>query len=104
MSNCKLIWREGKLFEISPFGTGFVEEESTGRAFGFHTSMIGLAGSKPPNELEGRSVRFTVSEDGRIVDVELAMNRESGKPPGKEGTSPASDGKKSHGGSEVHKF
>jgi hypothetical protein len=73
MSNCELIWRKGKLAELSPFGTGFIEEEFTGRAFGFHTSMIGLATSESPDELEGQSVRFQLSEDGKILEIDLAL-------------------------------
>ena len=67
-----LIWREGRLFEISPLGTGFVEETSTGRAFGFHASMIGGGCPQPVGDLEGEAVRFTLSEEEKIAEVEIA--------------------------------
>jgi hypothetical protein len=94
MSNCKLNWREGKLFELSPFGTGFIEEESTGLAFGFHISMVGTTGRSLPNELEGQCVRFTVTEDGKVEEVEFTTSSESRKSPGRETASQSPEGKK----------
>jgi len=103
MSNCTLIWREGKLFELSPFGTGFIEEESTGLAFGFHISMIGSGGAQAANELEGQSVRFTLTEEGKVEQVVLPTSSELRKSPGREVGSQSPEGKKSHGDSKVHK-
>jgi hypothetical protein len=103
MSSSKLIWRKGKIFEISPFGTGFIEEESTGLAFGFDISMMGSTSPRAPNELEGRSVRFTVTEEGKLEQVHLATGLKLRKSPGREAATPLPKVNKSHGDSKIHK-
>ena len=97
LSNGERIWRGGKLSDMSLFGTAFIEEGSTGRAFGFHTSMLDLANSQSPQELEGQPVRFSVSDDGQIVNVELATSRKSRRPPGKEVGPRPTDGRRIEG-------
>jgi hypothetical protein len=98
MSGCEVIWREGLLFEISPLGTGFVEEKSTGRAFGFHASMIGGACPLPAGDLEGEAVRFTLTEEGKIAEIELLHRRGSARPPGREFPPRISAGRKNSRG------
>lgn len=62
--------RAGKLLEISPFGTGFIEDMSTGARYGFHISMLPPP-VQPANSLDltGRKVRFNVRHDGTIAEV-----------------------------------
>lgn len=63
-------WHGGILYEISPLGTGFIEDSSTGRVYGFHQSMLPSAGSAVAL-LEGAAVRFQLNPAGavRIVDL-----------------------------------
>jgi hypothetical protein len=60
--------RIGKLSEISPFGTGFIEDVVTEACYGFHISML-FQTVRPdnPTKLEGTLVRFSVAAD-RVVD------------------------------------
>jgi hypothetical protein len=64
----------GILFEISPWGTGFIDELSTHRALGFHHSMLSNFGEPIgvnwPNVLEGRGVSF-VETAGKVSAVRL---------------------------------
>ena len=63
------------MFEISPWGTGFIDESSTHRALGFHHSMLSnFSESTDVNwsdALEGREV-FFVEEAGKVSAVKLA--------------------------------
>jgi hypothetical protein len=67
--------KRGVLFEISPWGTGFIDESSTHRAFGFHHSMLsnfsGPADVNWSDVLEGQEVSF-VEEAGKVSTVQLA--------------------------------
>jgi hypothetical protein len=67
--------KRGILFEISPWGTGFIDELSTHRALGFHYSMLRNfsepSGVNWPDALEGREVSF-IEEAGRVSAVKLA--------------------------------
>jgi len=58
----------GKLAEVSPFGTGFIEDLSSDTCYGFHISML-FENNRPldPTKLEGMQVRFSLS-DNRTVD------------------------------------
>jgi hypothetical protein len=62
--NC---WHEGKLVEISPFGTGFIEDVHEGGCYGFQMSML-PEHLQPfdPSSLEGSRVRFVISESGIV--------------------------------------
>lgn len=62
----------GKLTEISPFGTGFIEFED-GRVLGFHHSMLqpALAREQWPS-LEGKLVAFDIA-NGIACHVQLAQ-------------------------------
>jgi hypothetical protein len=57
--------RTGKLVEISPWGTGFIED-TFGKVFGFHYSMLagyeGVSKEDWSLELENRPVTFTAKE------------------------------------------
>jgi hypothetical protein len=62
--------RTGKLWELSPLGTGFLEDTATGARYGFHVSM--MPGSIAPNDaprLAGQHVRFEVHSNGAITGV-----------------------------------
>jgi hypothetical protein len=68
--------KRGVLFEISPWGTGFIHESATHRALGFHHSML-RSFHKPvdatwPDLLEGRQVSFA-EEAGSVSAVRLAQ-------------------------------
>lgn len=75
--------KRGILFEISPWGTGFIDESSTHRALGFHHSMLSNF-SEPINAnwtdvLEGREVSF-VEVKGKVSAVRLTeKSTRSGK-------------------------
>jgi hypothetical protein len=62
----------GKLTEISPLGTGFIEFED-GRVLGFHYSMLqpALAREQWPS-LEGKLVAFEIA-NGIACGVHLAQ-------------------------------
>ena len=64
-------WRGGVLYEISPFGTGFIEDSATGRVYGFHKSMLPL----PVNlgRLEGAPVRFQLDTAGTVRTIDLMV-------------------------------
>jgi len=61
-------FHNGKLAEVSPFGTGFIEDLGSDTCYGFHISML-FENNRPvdPTKLEGMQVRFSLS-DGRTVD------------------------------------
>jgi hypothetical protein len=58
----------GKLAEVSPFGTGFIEDLSSDTCYGFHISML-FENNRlvDPTMLEGMQVRFSLS-DSQAVD------------------------------------
>ncbi len=67
-------FRHGILFEISPSGTGFLEDQVDGSVYGFHYSAL-VDGSRPDGLtwaqwLEGRTVSFRIDEES-ICDVFL---------------------------------
>ena len=62
-------WHQGKLYELSPFGTGFVEDATTGRVFGFHRSMLPEVADW--KRLEGAAVRFQLDSNGVIGQLDL---------------------------------
>jgi hypothetical protein len=63
----------GRLVEISPLGTGFIEDLS-GARYGFHRAMLPSAQTPAhPNwreVLEGRLVNFQIN-DGRVVSLQF---------------------------------
>lgn len=73
--------RTGQLIEISPWGTGFIEDEG-GARFGFHYSMIKNrefpVDANWPETLRDRPVQFKET-DGVVVEVLLRAIPESGK-------------------------
>lgn len=62
-------WRGGVLYEISLFGTGFIEDALTGRVYGFHKSMLAV----PSNlgQLEGAAIRFQLTPAGVVKMIDL---------------------------------
>ena len=62
-------WHGGILYEVSPFGTGFIEDSSTGRIYGFHKSM--LPSPTELGRLEGAPVRFQLNTTGTVGLVDL---------------------------------
>jgi hypothetical protein len=72
--------KRGVLFEISPWGTGFIDESSTHRAVGFHHSMLSnfreSSHVRWSDMLEGRDVSF-VEEAGKVSAVQLAEESDS---------------------------
>jgi hypothetical protein len=65
-------WHGGVLHEISPFGTGFIEDSSNGRVYGFHKSMLPF--SIDIGKLEGALVRFQLNAKGAVGAVDLVGN------------------------------
>jgi hypothetical protein len=67
--------KQGVLYEISLWGTGFIDESQTHRALAFHHSMLGNFNKPPETEwpqlLEGREVSF-VETAGKVSAVHLA--------------------------------
>ena len=61
--------RGGILYEISPFGTGFIKDTQTGRVYGFHKSM--LRSTSNLSQLEGSTVRFQLNSTGTVQWVHL---------------------------------
>ena len=63
------LWLGGTLHEISPFGTGLIEERSTGRVYGFHRSML----QNPSNVrlVNGAAIRFQLNEAGTVQTVHV---------------------------------
>ena len=59
----------GVLYEVSPFGTGFIEDTATGRMYGFHKSMLRVV--MAAGELEGAVVRFRLNSLGTVQSVDL---------------------------------
>jgi hypothetical protein len=62
--------RLGKLLELSPLGTGFVQDKATGTRYGFHVSM--MPGSVAPSDapgLDGQDVQFEVHKNGTITGL-----------------------------------
>jgi len=62
-------WQGGVLYEVSPFGTGFIEDTATGRVYGFHKSMLPSAVAL--GRLEGAAVRFQLNAAGTVGSVDL---------------------------------
>jgi hypothetical protein len=62
-------WQGGILYEVSPFGTGFIEDTATGRIYGFHKSMLQF--SVGLGRLEGAMVRFQLNSAGAVRSVDL---------------------------------
>jgi hypothetical protein len=67
--NMRSPWYGGILYEVSPFGTGFIEDTKTGRLYGFHKSM--LPSSAATQRLEGASVRFQLDATNAVLAVDL---------------------------------
>jgi hypothetical protein len=64
-----MAWQGGVLYEVSPFGTGFIEDTATGRVYGFHKSMLHSAVAV--GRLEGATVRFQLNSAGTVGSVDL---------------------------------
>jgi hypothetical protein len=62
-------WQGGILYEVSPFGTGFIEDTATGQVYGFHKSMLQSAAAA--GRLEGAVVRFQLNSAGTVRTVDL---------------------------------
>lgn len=67
---------QGKLTEMSPFGTGFIEF-GDGRVLGFHHTMLKTSVSREQwPSLEGKSVAFQLV-DGVARQVELVTRAQA---------------------------
>lgn len=62
-------WHGGVLYEISPFGTGFIEDTQTGSIYGFHKSM--LRSTSNLSHLEGSTVKFHLNAIGTVEWVHV---------------------------------
>jgi hypothetical protein len=64
----------GKLAEMSPFGTGFIEDMSNETCYGFHISML-FENNQPadPTKLEGMQVRFRLGSSQTVESVILVQ-------------------------------
>jgi hypothetical protein len=66
-------YQTGRLTEISPFGTGFVEDEK-GARYGFHYSMIkGLTSEVPSNWQVLLSDQFVQFKQSRGIVTEVIL-------------------------------
>jgi len=68
-------FHNGKLAEVSPFGTGFIEDLSSHSCYGFHISML-FENNRPldPTRLEGMQVRFSLSDSQTVDSVCLVQH------------------------------
>jgi hypothetical protein len=60
----------GVLVELTPFGTGFIEDKLTSARYGFHISMLRSANvPKDARKLAGTEVTFKADGSGIITSV-----------------------------------
>jgi hypothetical protein len=65
----------GVLVELTPFGTGFIEDKLTSARYGFHISMLRSANvPKDARKLAGTEVTFKADGSGIITNV-IAVTR-----------------------------
>ena len=65
-------WLHGILHEISPFGTGFIEDTESGQIYGFYKAA--LAKAVPMDRLEGAQVRFQLDAAGVVLSVDPILS------------------------------
>lgn len=62
--------KSGVLVELTPFGTGFIEDKVTSARYGFHISMLRSANvPKDARKLAGTEVTFKANGSGIITSV-----------------------------------
>jgi hypothetical protein len=62
--------KSGILVEVSPFGTGFIEDKVTSARYGFHVSMLRSTNiPKDARVLAGTEVTFKADGSGMITVV-----------------------------------
>ncbi len=60
----------GVLVELTPFGTGFIEDKVTSARYGFHISMLNSTNvPKDARKLAGTEVTFKADGSGIITNV-----------------------------------